>query len=855
MKRFIPLLAIIATLAAILMPTAFANAADEPTATNFASLDCSDFGNTKNKPEPTNYTTDPTQQVRASVDNIFLRLLTYGTLRQRLRCDPLIVGRQDADGNAITVSVYRVSQNLVNFGILIILVVVAFANILRIKLDTYAIKKTVPLLIFGVIMANLALPIIRTIVDISGVLTATVIGEIGDLGTRASFTDTLIRTVYSGGAELIGQTLSSLDGGGSAGWGDALALVGIPVFAVAALGPFLVVLIVGFLALIFVPAIIFFSLGVLFVARIYILVILAAVSPIAFASLGFEPLKGKLWGWWWKQFINWTFMAPATFALMWLAVQFYRAVGGEMDIGTYIVTIVLLGLAIQIPIKMGGTMMGEWSKKFAAPLKGALLSPFTAGQKYVQSATPRDVSRSLSARGLNFGRQGKEIAKVWEEKAASAEAVSTSVKRGQFQGRLTASMGLGKAIFNPEARSSFGQQVYQTTEGRQRAADAAKDFFKESGIDPTLRWKDVEGNAGLRKKYDDHMDTLQGSKDKDKIAATILVNGMLGRELDPTKQGEMLGKLSQGNVDTTPLIQMYERLMAEKGILVGTKLDAKGKTGEEAHKEITIATLDKIDKTLSRMTNEQQEQTLLQILDQLKQSCKELGNLEEIQKNPNYEAWAAAIFKHSQQNPALTRLKGKVEETPELVRHREALGFAPAGKVFDVANGGYETYLSEGHQRLLQRVVEQDGLSANDIEKRLPQEEFNNLANLRRNTILFEQLKRDLYNFLDSQLSNPQFYGINVDPSTVARIKEQIIKHKLNPTDHFQLPEKITVSDLTAEGIDSKDAERIVAIIRPYNAAAQTFRSLEEAHPGIIEKNAKEDIEGDEEIKPQNATA
>lgn len=516
-----------------------------------------------------------TNQNEQIINNFLLNILTYADLGERLRCDPLIVGKRNDAGEAITTSVYRFSQNLVNTAVLLILIAIAFANILRIKLDTYAVKKSVPLLIFGVMMANISLPIIRTIVDFSGVITATFIGETSDVGTKSEFAKILVETVIKGGASTINQTIGNIDTAPGAflgaPWGTILAAVGLTGFAGLAFGPFLFMIVVGSLAILLIPTILFLYFGLLFVARIYVLVILTAVSPLAFASLGFTPLKGKIWGWWWNKFISWTFMVPATFALMWISVQFYRGVGGSMDIGTYIVTIALLGIAAQIPFKMGGSWLQQWNKAVAQPFRDTLLAPFKAAQQDLPKRIDRRLSQptTIPFTGgrykippVNISRMNKEFRKVVDAKIAKEDANAPAGRFGRTLGNIYAGATLEKL---PRVFSDYKTGRYRTPQDLEAAAHYADEISKQLGQNPI--W-DNSIDAQVAKRFLDSQEAALASGDTDKIIGAYLANAKIGRH--DVDQEKYLKILRDKGLDTSFIRHSYEQTMRRSPVAVRT---------------------------------------------------------------------------------------------------------------------------------------------------------------------------------------------------------------------------------------------------------------------------------------------
>ncbi len=534
--------------------------------------------------------------------NFLVRTFSYNSLHHRLNCDPLIVG-QIKDGKVTSVSVYKIAINLVNFGVLIVLIIIAFANILRIKLDTYAVKKAVPLLILGVVMANLSLPIIRTIVDLSGVITATFIKNVSTTGDTDSFISNLISTVYIGGMHSVGETITAFTSGNS--WTGTLSFIGMSVglfaFVTGAFGPFLLMIILLAVFLILVPAAMFLFLGILFVARILVLVLLTAVAPIAFASLGFEPLKGKVWGWWWQHFIKWTFMAPATFALLWLAIRFHQSLGGEPDLGTYILTMFLVIQATQVPLKMGGSIMAAWNKSLVQPLRDRFFGAAAGAQKLTQVAASRRLSQGTRI-GIPFTRitarnprTGKElqipplnVGQMYREFTATREAHQTKLEKGSEAARF--GRLLGSAINNTTTGpSDFWSRVTQPQPDRPVSDEALKeqdDIVKETGVGEG-GWEDIKDNADLVRRLDERIETAIQSGNTDRIIGAYLANAKLGRILTNDQQKKFVEALRKAGVGNTSIYEtIYQRTMRIKqGFSVAA---AHGRSDEAVRNEFVV---------------------------------------------------------------------------------------------------------------------------------------------------------------------------------------------------------------------------------------------------------------------------
>jgi hypothetical protein len=662
------------------------------------------------------------ESIHTMVNGFLNNLLVGHSLHYRLRCSPLITGI-DEQGNRVT-SAYNVAKNLVNFGVLLVLLVIAFANILRIKLDTYAVKKAVPLLLFGVVMANLGMPIIRTIVDFSEVLTATFIGQSSAAGTKTAFVEELISAVYKGGVKELGTVINQLSSGGSNGWPAAMAIVGIASFGVAALGPFAVIVLVGGIFLLLLPALMFFALGLLFVARVYYIVILASASPLAFASLGFEPLRGKIWGWWWSHFIKWVFMAPATFALFWLGIVFFHSVGSTMDLGTYILILFLVYYATQIPLKMGGSVLGAWNNSFAKPLGAALNRPFTAARDYAAKAGPRDISRFLSSpperlarilpgRTLNYGRYTREALAQIEARNAQREASSAAVRGGKMAGQFVNSVGVINAARSPRTGGQrFAEGALRTEEGRRNVSNLARDIFRTMSIDPSkVKYDDLDDNQ--KTQLNNELLKMRDSKDREKVQAAVLANAMIGRDLkywmpnnDASGWGGYSSALKQTGVDQKgidTLSTMYKDQLSRK--LGRPVAGLSGATGSERLAE-EIAS--KIGSVTNGRDSKRSEELLESIGDYLKKVVTELKTLEDIQKDPNAHGYIKGALEAADRgNTQAIRLV----QSMNLDRFRDGLGMPNVQVIFNDMPAGSPVQFTRNDQPHVANAFSGDGLS------------------------------------------------------------------------------------------------------------------------------------------------
>lgn len=223
------------------------------------------------------------------------------------------------------IDAWKIVLALANIGLVIILIFIAVVNILRIQYDTYAIKKILPILIIGIILANFSLLIIRMLIDFSNILTSIFLNG----KTPGDFVKELISN-----SDLVPKGTVSLG-----------TLVLWLIFALFVIVAFLI-------------------LGFLFYIRYAVVLILAIVAPLAFVAMAFPPTQGffKQWWGWLTKFI---FMKPISFFLLWLAMAIKGSALLEgADQASHITLWIIIGflvyLAIIIPFKLGGVVVGAW---------------------------------------------------------------------------------------------------------------------------------------------------------------------------------------------------------------------------------------------------------------------------------------------------------------------------------------------------------------------------------------------------------------------------------------------------------------------------------------------------------------
>ena len=250
----------------------------------------------------------------------------------------------EKNGVAWVVVGWRISLTLGYSIVGILLLIVVFANILRIDLDHYGIRRIIPSLIFNLFLANFSLILIRFFVDLTNVLGAG-INELffssaglnqGSIGT--GLTNTFVGTATPlGRIPIIGGALSSL---------------------------FILILsiIFGLIVLVFLLILLFELL-----LRSTVIYLLAVLAPLAFVLNSFPMLQNYAKKWW-SYFWPWIFMYPAVMLLLNLASLpgLITLAPGNQSAGSFnfigmIASLLIIWNAIKLPLSLGGALQTAWN--------------------------------------------------------------------------------------------------------------------------------------------------------------------------------------------------------------------------------------------------------------------------------------------------------------------------------------------------------------------------------------------------------------------------------------------------------------------------------------------------------------
>jgi hypothetical protein len=397
--------------------------------------------------------------------------------------------------NNLIINMWKIFLGFMDTIVLALLIVVAFATILHINYDTYGVKKALPALILGVVMAHFSLLICRMVVDFAQILAAT-------FYNGAAHASTACPANIGNGADRIACNLSEAIFGGfvngtlSSGAGVAAATAGVGLsIAWLVFNPaiFLVVLPI-LLFIVLIPAGLIMILAFELYVRFYLLMFLTIISPVAWLAISWSPIQGSFKKWW-GEFTKWAFVAPVVMFYLWLAIRFNQlTTNGNSTFGAYLLSIVMIWLAIEAPKTLGGAA-GAMMNKIVHDKGKAGVAGYFKGADNIQN---RVFSHRLpggetvgSRLGVTAGFSTQK--KAWadqraeNQQKANDEAMNQS-KRAAGTGRLTTNFDWWTRQIK---KVPVGQQLYNKFHDPNSARQARLEEAQfQSGMDNIKKVKE-----------------------------------------------------------------------------------------------------------------------------------------------------------------------------------------------------------------------------------------------------------------------------------------------------------------------------------------------------------------------------
>lgn len=376
--------------------------------------------------------------------------------------------------NAWVKTLFNQMRVILNILLVVLLLVVAFANILHIQLDTYAIKKALPAVIVAAVAGNLALPIIAAVSRV-----------VDSVQSIAIFSPMNLANIYNlvlGGSPA-GSTTMEI------GTGIITAIFAGGSMVFAAVYIWLAACCVGFL-LLFGPAIIVIIFDLIYAFRPYIIYLAAGLSPIAI-GLSVLPATQQWFKRWLGILVPWLIMPVLINALFYMANLLPKFTPSE---GTGAVTW-LVGFILPIAVKVGIVIL-------------AIRLPFTL---------EKDISSIIGKVGSWSGN------KLWQGVgslgALAYRKVQKNVNGAGERARAVASGQLGDGT-REELEANRGNIISSRLEAmRKEAAAIGRKNENERTRQEQSLFEDSQRAGGLESRAGNEFDEMISSADgRDKMA-------------------------------------------------------------------------------------------------------------------------------------------------------------------------------------------------------------------------------------------------------------------------------------------------------------------------------------------------
>ncbi len=341
---------------------------------------------------------------------------------------------------------WGVSRDLVNMVFILIAVFIGLATILR--LQSYDVKKTLPLLIIMALLVNFSGVLVGTLVDISNLITYSFVKGLD---------------VFSSSFSLLWENTKGLVGGLGAFFTSSLSDPNIYVQNVASpLGK-----IITTAAFFFILDIILFVIMLIFFLRIINLWIIVILAPIAFASYILPSTRG-FWNGWWKNLIQWSIVGIPISFFLYLSSQILRhqdgisqafGSGGGSWLANFIAQMMAPAVVIMLLMFGIGESIAHSSGVAKKIMEGGQAATKTLGKSMGKLAkrAPTDAIRRMprtyqAGRALGLSRRraaGESIRRYWQRRTSPVGRMETgtaAIRGIQGAVRDSAYTFLGKAF-------------------------------------------------------------------------------------------------------------------------------------------------------------------------------------------------------------------------------------------------------------------------------------------------------------------------------------------------------------------------------------------------------------------------
>lgn len=467
---------------------------------------------------------------------------------------------------------WGITRDLANMFFILILLIIAFATVLRIQ--SYALKQLLWKVVVAALLINFSLVIAGFVIDFTNVITTFFLRQI--IGNNGVFT-------FTGKLMSAMQILNFYNPSPPEG-----IISGATQFGAAAIAAFAGI-VLTLIALI-VTTFVFGAAMIFLIVRIINIWILLIFAPIVW-TLWILPATSGQFSKWWHSFLQWAFFAPIFVFMMYLSLSIFDATGklkehigpvalpanwnkAEAGLTTAAMPAAIFQFALAIGLMFGSLIVAQKFGTYGA----------AASQKMLEGWG--NSAKGLAARELR--KRGAGWTQPLPEGAPPPTGVRGIIRR--------AGAGLGRAaVAVPGARGAYLNLQAKNKKDYEDAQNKYKD------VDPAVLQQmsqstliDSRGKLAIKH--------LLMSKGKLKPQAPELMK-MLDQSRQYGKEGEMLKLVSEkmnkdltaangyGNAERTELLQRAKKYGNEKDYLkfFPNLAPAIGKTIQEAVKGIEKA--------------------------------------------------------------------------------------------------------------------------------------------------------------------------------------------------------------------------------------------------------------------------
>lgn len=206
---------------------------------------------------------------------------------------------------SIVIMGWGITRDVANMFFSLIIIIIAFATILRI--ESYGVKQVLPRLLIAALLINFSLVIAGVIIDFSQVLTGFFLNGAKQGGTSVAWKvmQGLNVQMQAKPPSLVGNTTSAWLTEAYTGVINAYLLT-------------LPTMLFGIVVML-VAAFVLFAAGILFMIRVVAIWFLLILVPLAWLFY-ILPATKTYWSMWWSNFLKWVFFAPAYAFFYYLAI-------------------------------------------------------------------------------------------------------------------------------------------------------------------------------------------------------------------------------------------------------------------------------------------------------------------------------------------------------------------------------------------------------------------------------------------------------------------------------------------------------------------------------------------------------